>query len=208
MRFIARPIIGLLFPTKVIGRENFPKGKAVIICNHYSTADSLVIGSKLLKNSINCVAKKEAFKHKIVGWMFTKFGAISVDRDAPGLATHKKIMGVLSSNDILLIFPEGTRNKDGTEQMAPFKHGAALYAVKGKADIIPMLYHHKHKMFKRNYLIIGKPISMEEFYDKPNSYIKEDATELITEKMNELRIEINSYVDNRNRGKLLADKNS
>jgi len=196
-RFFARPIIGLLFPTTIIHKENFPEGKAVITCNHYSTGDSLVIGAKLLKNSINCVAKKEAFKNKLAGWLFTKFGAISVDRDAPGLQTHKQIINVLNNNDILLIFPEGTRNKEGTPQMAPLKNGAALYAVKGKAQITPMLYHHKHKLFTRNYLIVGKPISLEQFYDKPNSDIKEEVTALLTEKMNELRVEVDAYVNNK-----------
>ncbi|MGI6701617.1 MAG: lysophospholipid acyltransferase family protein [Christensenellales bacterium] len=202
IRFILRPVIAILFPTKVIHKDNFPKtGKAVVISNHYSTADSLVIGAKLLKNSINCVAKKEAFSNKFVGWLFTKLGAISVDRDAPGLQTHKKIMNVLNNDDILLIFPEGTRNKAGTPELAPLKPGAALYAIKGKAPLVPMLYHHKHKMFKTNYLIVGKPFTLERFYDKSGPEVKQEATDILTKSMNDLRIEIDAYVENKNKGK-------
>lgn len=197
LRFFVRPILAVLFPTKVIGKENFPTGRAVVICNHYSSADSLVLGAKLFKNSVNCVAKKEAFENKLVGKIFEKIGAISIDRDAPGLVAHKRIMNVLKNDDILLIFPEGTRNKEGTSIMAPIKHGAGLYAVKGKADITPMLYHHKHKMFHRNYIIVGKPISLEPYYDRNNSEIKEEITNLITAKLADLRVEIDQYVNNR-----------
>lgn len=197
LRFIARPIVSILFPTKVLGKENFPDGRAVIMCNHYSSADSILIGTKLLKNSINCVAKKEAFKNKLVGKLFVKIGAIPVDRESPGLETHKKIMNVLKNNDILMIFPEGTRNKEGTKELAPLKHGAGLYAVKGKAEVTPMLFHHKPKMFKRNYLIVGKPISLDDYYDKHHSLIKEEVTELLTKAMNNLRTEVDTYVEKR-----------
>lgn len=195
LRAILRPFIALFFPTKVIGKENFINGKAVVICNHYSTADSLIIGAKFFKKSINCVAKKEAFSNKFVGWLFTKLGAISVDRESPGLTTHKKIMSVLHNDDTLMIFPEGTRNKEDTHELAPLKQGAALYAIKGKASIVPMLFYHSPKMFRRNYLIIGKPFTLEQFYDKPGSQIKEEATELLTAQMNKLRLEINNYVN-------------
>jgi 1-acyl-sn-glycerol-3-phosphate acyltransferase len=198
LRFIARPITAVAFPTKVIGRENFPKeGKAVVVCNHYSTADSVVIGVKLLKKSINCVGKKEAFKHKLVGWVFEKIGAISVDRDAPALHTHKQIMKVLENDDILLIFPEGTRNKEGTKELAPLKPGAALYALKGEANIIPMLYHHKHKPFTKNYLIVGKPINLDQYKGMQPTIVKEEVTALLTNRMLELRNEVDNYVNNR-----------
>lgn len=204
-RFLLRPLINFLFPTKIIGKENFPKEKAVVICNHYSTADSLVIGSKLLKNSINVVAKKEAFNNKLVSKIFIKLGAIPVDREMPKLNTHKKIMKVLNNDDILLIFPEGTRNKEGTPYIAPLKHGAGLYAVKGKAKVTPMLYHHKHKLFIRNYLIIGKPISLEQYYNKNSNTFKEEVTALLTDKMNELRKEIDFIVKNKKKGKVFCN---
>lgn len=195
LRFIIRPLAAILFPTKVINKENFIDTRAVVICNHYSLVDSVMIGVKFLKRSINAVAKKEAFSNKFIGNIFEKIGAIPVDRDAPGLKTHKKIMNVLKNDDILLIFPEGTRNLEGDKKLAPFKHGAGLYAVKGQAIVIPMLYHQPPKMFRKNYLIVGKPIHLDYYYGKHSSQIKEAVTELLTEKMNDLRRDLDMYID-------------
>ncbi len=200
LRLIAIIYTSIFFPTKVINKSNFIGGKSVVICNHYSSMDSILLGSKLFKNDLNCLGKQEAFDNvKIVGKMFIKCGGIPVDRDAPGLTTHRKLLSVLKENKTLLIFPEGTRNASGDSQLAPLHEGAGVYATRCNAPLVPVMFYTKPTRYKKNYLIIGKPYSFDYLNGKSNKEIKEEVVQVMVQKFAELRHEINEYVENKNK---------
>ncbi|MDD4839063.1 MAG: lysophospholipid acyltransferase family protein [Clostridia bacterium] len=186
----------MLFPTKIVNKENFDKIEGgVIICNHYSVPDTLIPSIKLFKRELHVMAKAEAFASPIGNKFLRSIGAIPVHRGEPDLAAVREVMAVLRANKKFMIFPEGTRNRQGTEEMAKFKQGAARFAIKSKKPILPMMYYRNHKLFRRNYLYIGEPIYLDEFYNAkvPDDYKK--ATELIQSKMNEVRVLLDAHVD-------------
>lgn len=181
------PFWKLAYHTKIVGKDNFPRdGKAVAICNHYSNTDPihLIIN---LPREIRFVGKKEIWNSKVCGWALDHVGAIPVDRENVGLSTMKSCLGVLKKDEMLALFPEGRRNKESDELMQ-LKGGMAVFAVMGKAPIVPMMFYRRPKFFRRNYLIIGEPISLEEYYGRKlteDDFAQIDAR--ISETLNALR---------------------
>ncbi len=202
LRALCSPVIKLIWPTKVVGKENLDSldGGAQVICNHYSKLDGILAGVRLFKDEFHVLAKAEAFDKKIGNWFLREMGAIPVRRGEADIDAVKAVLKVIKDGNKLLVFPEGTRNREGTEQMGEFKQGTARFAIKTKTPIVPMLYYRMHKPFRRNYLYIGKPIDMSEFYGCRRSEDYERATQHIFDKMVELRAEMNAYVENRKKG--------
>lgn len=202
LRVILRPIQMLVWPTKVIGAENAKKVKgALFTCNHYSKMDSMIPYFVLFKKEAHALAKYELFTNPIAGWFLHKMGAIPVRRGEADIESVKQVLRVLKDGKQLLIFPEGTRNKEGTQQMAEFKTGTARFAIKAKVPVVPMIYYQSPKAFRKNWLYVGEPFSLEEFYGARTIDENHAATEVIKEKMDETRRLCNEYVEKATKGK-------
>ena len=194
VRWLFHPILCLLFPTKILNKEKFPKDHAVVCCNHYASSDVIVVANKLFKKDFNVLAKAELFKSRFSSWFLRKMGAIKVNRGAPEPSVHKEILRRLKSGKRLLIFPEGTRNLAGTHEMADLKSGAAVYAIKAKVPIVPLMFHHQGQKYKRNYLIVGDPIDLSAYYGMNLHDVKDEVTALLQEKMEALHLELDAKV--------------
>lgn len=182
IRIIATPIIRLLFPFKTIGKKNACKGACVIVSNHLSNADSFIVGIQY-KGKIFVLGKKESFSPKIVGRFLKTVGGIPIDRDNPSPSTLLNCIRLLKGGDRLLIFPEGTRNKTN-ERLLPLKGGAALLAIKSKVPVQTVFIEGKSRLFRRNYIKIGEPFDLREFYDeKLNAETLEKADKIIRDKL-------------------------
>lgn len=196
LRVFLHPLQSVLWPTKVVGKENVKDVEGgIFICNHYSKVDSFIPCFNLFKKEAHILAKYELFKVPIAGWFLRQMGGIPVRRGEADVEAVKQVLRVLKANKRLLIFPEGTRNKEGSQQMAEFKTGTARFAIKTKSQIVPMIYYQSPKLFKKNWLYIGKPFTLEEFYSARNPEENHAATERIREKMDETRALCNEYVD-------------
>ena len=170
----------LLFtPTKVVGKHNIDKkGKVIIACNHLTYLDVILLGI-YLKRRIYFIGKKELFKHKFLGWLLKKLGVICVDRDKLEIATVKNILNVLKNENVIGIFPEGTRNKTG-EVMLEFKDGVTLFAEKTGAPVVPIIIKRKPLIFVPNKIIIGEKM----YFEKGN----EDNTQILYKTMYDMRL--------------------
>ncbi len=154
------PLI-ILYPTKVIYKEKMPKeGKMIVTSNHYSNLDPLIYDAKFV-TKFRYMAKIELFRTKFKAFVMRGIGGYPVDRENVSPSVFKTTLELLSKNKKVFIFPEGTRNKDGTEKMADAKAGAILFASKSGADIIPMLMYRPPKIFRKNYIIVGNPFKVE-----------------------------------------------
>ncbi|MCM1305705.1 MAG: 1-acyl-sn-glycerol-3-phosphate acyltransferase [Firmicutes bacterium] len=206
-RALLRPLQRLLWPTAIVNKQNaLVEGNAVYTCNHYSAVDSFIPCFALFKKEAHILAKEELFKSSIGGWFLHKIGAIPIRRDEADIAAVKNVLEVLKGGKKLLIFPEGTRNKEGTQEMAEFKKGTARFAIKTKSPIVPMLYYAPPKLFKKNWLYVGEPFTLEEFYGEHNPEQMNRATEIVREHMDETRRFCNEYVKNiKSKGKKKAE---
>lgn len=150
-----------IIPTKVIGKENIPKEGAYVLCaNHIHVLDSVSIVANT-KRMMYIIAKEELFQKKIANWFFNKVGAFPVSRgtgDTQAIDTANKH---LQDGDLLLIFPEGTRN--GLAKGLKFKKGAAYMAIQNNAPVIPIGVVGKFKPFTKVTINIGKPMDISEY---------------------------------------------
>ena len=201
MYWVLRPIAWvfykLFYRVKILGKENIiKKGKSIVVCNHLGKMDVFVVAA-LYPDKTIFLAKKEWYKNKFLAWLLKVMGSIPVDRDKPSLTTIKESLQVLKNDKRLGIFPEGTRNTQNTE-IQEIKQGTAMFAIKGKAVITPVILHSQVKMFKTNYAIVGKPIDFSEFYDvRFNDKVSAKCSNIIYERMRELQVELNNYVENK-----------
>lgn len=168
----------LLYPVIKKGGK-LPKGKVVIIANHRSNTDPLILIANFARN-MHCVAKKELFKNKLVGGFFKRMKAIPIDRDNIDISTIKTCLKVLKEEEILTIFPEGTRNKT-TEPLLEIKNGASVFAYKANAPIVPIWFNKKPRLFRLTKLYIGEP-----FYIDKENY--QNSGEIMREKLLETKI--------------------
>jgi len=180
----------LLFPTAVRGYKNVPrKGRMILVCNHQSNLDAVLIGLRLTKRRFYYMAKSEMFKNKFLGKFFYSLGMYPVNREKNDIQAVKKTLSLLKKEKALCIFPEGTRHE--SEEVQDAKNGVALFALKTKSPIVPACYLKKPRIFRLNKLIVGEPFNlseMEEFKDQPASKeILDRATEVITERINKLK---------------------
>lgn len=183
-KFLIR-IAGLFYPIKVYGAENIPEGSALFACNHFSAMDCLYILS-LRVDGVKFLAKKEIFKNKLFAKILRAYGGIAIDRENPEMRSLMEAIKVLKNGKKLTIFPEGTRNKTGSDQLQNLKGGTAVFAVKAKCPIVPIMIYKKARLFVRNKMIIGKPFTLEEYYSKPlDEKTVCDMETIIAQKMNE-----------------------
>lgn len=166
----------LLYNPVVNGLENVPNSPYILAGNHKSMLDIVLLMTSI-DDEIHFMAKKELFDNFLIRKIFEKMGAFPVDRDGVDISALKTAFSILRNNEVLGIFPEGTRNKTD-EILLPFKDGVTRIAAKTKTLIVPFGIAGE---YKRNslFLNIGPPIEM-------NDYDKSIRTEVLEESVKKL----------------------
>ena len=156
---VVRPIINILFkffyqPT-YLGLENIPKeGSVVLAGNHTNNFDCLLLISST-KRTIHFLAKDELLKgpKKVI---FKNMGIIPVNRRIHDKDALIKAKEVLSQNQVIGIFPEGTFSKV-RGQLLPFKIGAVKMAHDTNAKLVPFMITGTYKLLRKNITITFYP---------------------------------------------------
>ncbi|MEU9195630.1 lysophospholipid acyltransferase family protein [Streptomyces hundungensis] len=136
------PLLRVLFRPRLEGLEHVPEeGAAIVAGNHLSFSDHFLM-PVMLKRRITFLAKQEYFtgpgvKGRLTAAFFRAVGQIPVDRSGKeaGKAAIREGLGVLARDELLGIYPEGTRSPDG--KLYKGKVGVAVMAIRGKVPVIP-----------------------------------------------------------------------
>lgn len=154
-----------LYRVRVINANDEPLDRHFILaCNHTGAADAIMICSTM-KNQVRFMAKKELFKVPVLGWFLKSIGSYPVDRGSTDIAALRTTIALLNDKDCVGIFPQGTRKPCVDPATTSVKNGIGLIAARTGADILPVCVKSKSgatKIFRKNYLIIGKVIPSEE----------------------------------------------
>ncbi|MDR3281538.1 MAG: 1-acyl-sn-glycerol-3-phosphate acyltransferase [Endomicrobium sp.] len=167
---IFKTIFGLFYRCHVFGVENIPKsGGAIIAPNHISFFDPPLSGSTI-KRPVYFMAKKELFNIPIFGWIIKQTNAFPVKRDTLGMFAIKHAFYILKKGRLLLMFPEGTRSKNGKIGIA--RAGVGMVACNAQVPLIPVKIENTNTMlrFKQIKIKYGKPIYPPKKFKK-NDYI-------------------------------------
>ncbi|MBR6690202.1 MAG: 1-acyl-sn-glycerol-3-phosphate acyltransferase [Bacilli bacterium] len=170
----------LVFNAEVNGLDNLPDRPYILAGNHKTMFDVVLLITNI-PNEIHFMSKKELFKYKILSDIFSKMGAFPVARDKVDVKAIKDAFRVLKNNEVLGIFPEGTRNNTD-KLILPFKEGVTTIATKTNSLIVPFGIGGKYKRGKLK-LNIGEPINIKEIEkEKQTDYLEEKVKELILKK--------------------------
>lgn len=167
IKFIFKISAIIMYRTKVVGKENLPKDTAAIICpNHVHALDSAVIIA-MNKRKINVLAKEELFKNRFLRFIANLFGIYPVKPDKKSMESIKISLKLLKKNELLMIFPEGTRN--GMAKGVKPKDGSVKLAIKANTPIIPVGVQGNFKLFRKVKINIGKPIYYSKYKEEINN---------------------------------------
>jgi glycerol-3-phosphate dehydrogenase (NAD(P)+) len=137
-RAVLKPFLLIFFRMSRIGREHVPDGAVILASNHRSFLDPFVVGI-CLNRPVYFVAKKELFDRRLAGWFLNALGAFPIRRgesDEESVETAKQI---LARGDALVIFPEGTRIREGS--LGRPKRGVGRLALETGAPVVPVAVH-------------------------------------------------------------------
>ena len=182
VKFILKTLVLIVYRPKTVGLENIEQGKPALICpNHVHALDSAVI---ILTNKrpIRALAKEELFKNRFIRWLAYLFGVYPVKPEKKSMETMKISLRLLKNNELLLIFPEGTRR--GLAKGVKPKEGSVKLAIRADVPIVPVGVQGNFKPFRKIKLNIGKPIRYN--YTKEDTNNKELMDKLTNDLMNEI----------------------
>ena len=146
---------------KVIGREKIDLKKPfIVMTNHQSNLDVLALATRL-PLQLRWVAKRELLKVPIFGLAIKRMGMIFIDRKDPEKAHEDmKVAGEkIRSGLTVIIFPEGTRSKDG--KLLEFKKGGFVMALQTKTPILPITINGSRFCLPKGGLFSLKPGRIE-----------------------------------------------
>ena len=145
---VAASVVRLLFWTKAKGKENIPEGGCLICPNHTTASDPI---SVILGLGLNCdytvMAKAELFKNQILAWLLRSVAnAFPVNREGNDLGAIRLGTKALKEGKKLILFPEGTRRRDG--KLGPAKAGAGMFALRAGVPVVPVYITPGKKLFR------------------------------------------------------------
>ena len=133
---LSRVVFAFYFRWRVYHPERVPlSGPVILAANHASFIDPPLVGAGL-KREINYLARESLFRFPVVGAILRAVNSVPVDRDGGGAAGLKAILGRLLAGGGIILFPEGTRTRDGLLQ--PARSGIGLAVIKSDAPVVPV----------------------------------------------------------------------
>ena len=132
------------------GMEKFPDEPFVLVSNHISNFDPVVVLAKVKGRKIAFISKPSNFKIPVAGPYTHNAGFLAIDRQnaIKAMRTIKRAAElVVSEQMIMVIYPEGTRSKTG--ELLEFKEGAFLLAKRAKAPVVVITTKGTNQIAKR-----------------------------------------------------------
>ncbi|HCJ67396.1 MAG TPA: 1-acyl-sn-glycerol-3-phosphate acyltransferase [Elusimicrobia bacterium] len=130
---------------KVYGHKNIPpQGGVIVAANHSSLVDPPVLGSAM-KREANYLAKQELFRIPIFGNILRRVNAFPVKRGESDILALKRARRLLEEGKLVILFPEGTRNRTG--KLLRGRPGIGILTVWTGVPIVPALIRNTNRLF-------------------------------------------------------------
>lgn len=167
---------------EVIGTEKFPKDGGILLCsNHINALDPPVVGI-LAPRPVHFMAKAELFNVPLLKGILPGVNAFPVKRGLSDRDALRTAIKLLKEGEVVGLFPEGTRSKDGT--LGKGFSGAGFFALRGEANVVPCAIIGPYKPFKKLKVVYGEPIDIKPYRDRKAS--ADEVTDVIMENIAQL----------------------
>lgn len=163
------------------------QGPLLICSNHQSYFDPIVVGIGF-NPMPTYLARKTLFRFPLFGWLIAYLEAIPIDRDGMGLGGFKNSLRRLKRGEMVVIFPEGTRSRDGN--VGPLKPGFVALARRGHATVLPVGIDGAYEAWPRSAkwprrtaitVYLGNPISAQRICEMSDEELIEGLEREITD---------------------------
>ena len=188
-----RVLYATYFRWRVYGADNVPlNGGVILASNHASFLDPPLVGCGLQRD-INYLARESLFRFPGVGALLRSWNAVPVDRDGGGAKGLKIILARLLAGNAIILFPEGTRTKDG--QLQPARSGIGLTVIKSTAPVVPVrvfgtfeAYGRNHKLPRPRRVVVkyGRPLDFAQLRAEAETCDKARLKEIYQEVADEI----------------------
>jgi 1-acyl-sn-glycerol-3-phosphate acyltransferase len=113
-----------------------PEGSSVVFASNHQSIYDIPVLFWTLPVQLRIIAKESLGRFPFLGWHLQRAGHLLVDRDNPGAGVLKKMQRMVRDEASLIIFPEGTRSRDG--RVGRFKGGVFLLAIDSDLPVVPV----------------------------------------------------------------------
>lgn len=140
------------------------KGPYILIGNHLSMLDPVILGYACRRVHVRFLGKAELVKNPILRFYFKHMRMIAISRNATDMKALRACLKVLKDGNVLGIFPEGTRYKEGV--MENLEAGTAMIALQSNVPILPAYIDRKVRPFRRMNCTFGEPFTISDIREK------------------------------------------
>src|SRR5438046_2291348 len=188
-----RALYKFYFGWRVYNPERVPLvGPVILASNHASFLDPPLVGSGL-RRGINYLARETLFRFPLLGWVLRKWNSVPVDREGGGAAGLRAIFDRLLAGGAIILFPEGTRTRNG--RLQPARSGIGLTVIKSTAPVVPVRVFGTFEAFNRFMRFprprpvaakFGQPMLFDQFRAEAKNCSKARLKEIYQEVANEI----------------------
>lgn len=170
----------VVYRAEILGKENIPDDKALIFCgNHRNYLDPPLMVVTAGRH-LRFMAKEELRNNPFFAFLGWVFDGIYVKRDSKDVNALKTALKALKNGESIALFPEGTRN--GLEKGEKVKDGAAFFALRTGAKVIPVGISGGLKKFEKVVIRYGKPLDFSSYMEnKQDKEVLDKVTDEIME---------------------------
>ncbi len=155
------------FRARMYNAERVPEsGPVIIASNHASFLDPPLVGS-CLHRGISYLARDTLFRYPGVGWLLRNWDSVPVDREGGGATGLKAILDRLLAGAAIILFPEGTRTRDG--KLQPARSGIGLVVIKSTAPVVPVRVFGTYEAFGKH-VRLPLPYQLTVKFGKPMAF--------------------------------------
>ena len=156
-------------PLKVIGKENFEKGKNYIVVSNHNSLMDVPVTTPYVPGANKTIGKKSFTKAPVFGWVYIR-GTVLVDRksDESRRKSFEDMKVVLSQGLHMVIYPEGTRNRTN-DPLKSFHDGAFRLAIATQKEITPALIFYTRTVLPPEKTFFLRPHHLEMHFLPPVS---------------------------------------
>ena len=164
-RGVAAFLGATIFPVRYHQTENLAlEPPFILIANHQSGMDPLMLAVPFKEIEIRFVGKKELTQSKFTSWLLNHLHMITVDRHNTDMNAMRQCMRALREGHVLGIFPEGTRHLP--DLMSQVETGTAVLALRAKAPLLPVYIDKKAGFLRRVNVYIGRPMDISDLSEQ------------------------------------------